>query len=97
MLASSLSLDVVPRLCRLRIVRCWPLEQNFVVLATYSSKPNTSVIPMRERPTVHWEWRDDESSVYTSYESARSDAGRWSTVLSGSAGPVHVLEDPSEG
>jgi hypothetical protein len=24
-------------------------------------------------------------------------AGRWSIVLSGSAGPVHVLEDPSEG
>jgi hypothetical protein len=35
--------------------------------------------------------------VYTSDESIRSGAGRWSTVLSGSAGPVLVLEDPSEG
>ena len=26
-----------------------------------------------------------------------NDVGRWSTVLSGSAGPVDVLENPSEG
>jgi hypothetical protein len=35
--------------------------------------------------------------MYTSSESARSDTRRWSTVLSGSAGPVLVLEDLSEG
>jgi hypothetical protein len=29
--------------------------------------------------------------------SRMNDAGKWSTVLSGSAGPVHVLENPSEG
>jgi hypothetical protein len=29
LLASSLSLDVVPRLCRLRTVRYWPLDQDF--------------------------------------------------------------------
>ena len=45
---------------------------------------------------MHWEWRDGESSVYTSCESTRSGIGRWSTMLSGSARPVHVLEDLSE-
>ena len=73
------------------------MDQDIVLLATYSGKTNASAIPMHERPTTHWEWRDGESSVYTSCESARSGAGRWSTVLLGSAGPVHVLEDPSEG
>jgi hypothetical protein len=29
--------------------------------------------------------------------SRMNDAGRWSTVLSGDAGPILVLEDPSEG
>jgi hypothetical protein len=47
---------------------------------------------------VHWECGDGESSVYPSYESAKSnDVGRWSTVLSDSVGPVLMLEDPSEG
>ena len=35
--------------------------------------------------------------MYTSGESTRSGAGRWSTVLSGSVGPIHILEDTSEG
>ena len=73
------------------------MSRDLVVLGTYSGKPNTSAIPLCERPTTHWEWRDGESSVYTSCESARSSAGRWSTMLLGSAGPIHVLEDPSEG
>jgi hypothetical protein len=28
--------------------------------------------------------------------SLTNDAGRWSTMLSGSVGPVLILEDPSE-
>jgi len=91
-LRQELSLDVVPRLCRLRTVRCRiACVRDFVVLATYSSKPNTLAIPLYETPIMHWEWRDGESSVYTSCESTRS------TVLSGSTGPISVLEDPSEG
>ena len=35
--------------------------------------------------------------MYTSYETAKSGVGRWSTVLLSSTGPIHVLEDPSEG
>jgi hypothetical protein len=58
-----------------------PYGRDLVVLATYSCKPNTSAIPLCGRPTAHWEWRDGKSSVYTSCESARSGAGRWSTVL----------------
>jgi hypothetical protein len=73
------------------------IVRDLAVLATYSGKPNTSAIPLCERPSTHWEWRDGESSVYTSCESTRSGTRRWSTVLSGSAGPVHVLEDLSEG
>ena len=73
------------------------MVESLLVLATYFGKPNTSVIPLGERTTTHWEWRDGESSVYTSYECARSGAGRWSTMLSGSTGPIHVLEDLSEG
>jgi hypothetical protein len=38
-------------------------------LATYSGKPDTSTIPLWERTTAHWEWRDSESSVYPPYES----------------------------
>ena len=86
-LALSLSLDVVPRLCRWRTIRCWPLNQDFVVLATYSGKPNTSAIPLCGRPTMHWEWRDGESSMYTSYKTTRSGTGGWSTMLSGGANP----------
>jgi hypothetical protein len=67
------------------------------ILATYSSKPNTLIIPLCERPTTHWEWKDGESSVYLSCESTRSGAGRWSIVLLGSVGSVHILEDLSEG
>ena len=73
------------------------MSQDLVVLATYSGKPNTPAIPLCERPTAHWEWSDGESSMYTSYGSTSSGAGRWSTMLSGSGGPAHVLEDPSEG
>ena len=43
--------------------------RDLIVLATYSSKPNTLVIPLWERTTAHWEWRDGKSSVYTSCES----------------------------
>jgi len=56
LLASSLSLDVVPRLCRLRTVHCWPLDQDFVVPTTYSGKPNILAIPSCEKTTAHWEW-----------------------------------------
>jgi hypothetical protein len=58
-----------------------PCGRDLVVLATYSSKSNTSVISLWERTITHWEWRNGESSVYTSCESTRSGAGRWSTVL----------------
>jgi hypothetical protein len=71
--------------------------QDFAVLATYSSKPNTLAIPLCKMTTAHWECGDGESSVYPSCESTRSGAGRWCTVLSGSTGPVHILEDLSEG
>jgi hypothetical protein len=36
-------------------------------LATYSGKPDTSSILLWERTTVHWEWRDGESSMYPPY------------------------------
>jgi hypothetical protein len=71
--------------------------QDFAVLATYSSKPNTLAIPLCKMTTAHWECGDGESSVYPSCESTRSGVGRWCTVLSGSTGPVHILEDLSEG
>jgi hypothetical protein len=62
-------------------------------LATCSGKPKTSVIPSCERLTAHWEWRDGESSVYP-----RGHGLDWRcTILSGGAGPGHILEDPSEG
>jgi hypothetical protein len=62
-------------------------------LIAYSGKPKTSANLSRERLTTHWEWRDGESSVYP-----RGQGLDWrSTVLSGGAGPGHVLEDPSEG
>jgi hypothetical protein len=71
--------------------------ETLLVLATYFGKPNTLAIPLCEITTAHWECGDGESSVYPSCESTRSGAGRRCTVLSGSAGPVHILEDPSEG
>jgi hypothetical protein len=47
---------------------------------------------------VHWEWRDGESSVYTSgVIHQESGTGRWSIILSGGAGPVHALEDLVQG
>ena len=53
----ELSLDIVPRLCRLRTVRCRLVcVRDFVVLTTYSGKPDTSAIPLCEKTTVHWEW-----------------------------------------
>jgi hypothetical protein len=62
-------------------------------LATCSGKPKTSVIISCEWPIAHWEWRDGESSVYP-----RGQGQEWRcTVLSGGAGPGHVLEDPGEG
>jgi hypothetical protein len=62
-------------------------------LIVFSGKPKTPTILSRERPTAHWEWRDGESSVYP-----RGQVLDWRcTVLSGGAGPGHVLEDPSEG
>jgi hypothetical protein len=62
-------------------------------LATYSGKPKTSIILSCEQPTMHWEWRDGKSSVYP-----RGQGLDWRrTVLSGGAGPGHVLEDLSEG
>jgi hypothetical protein len=71
--------------------------KTLLVLAIYSGKPNTLAISLWEMTTAHWECGDGESSVYPYCESTRSGAGRWCTVLSGSAGPVHILEDPSEG
>jgi hypothetical protein len=71
--------------------------ETLLVLITYFDNPNTLAIPLCETTTVHWECGDSESSVYPSYESTRSGVGRWCTVLSGSAGPIHILEDPSEG
>jgi hypothetical protein len=62
-------------------------------LATCSSKPKTSVILSCERPTTHWEWRDGESNVYPHGQGL--DWRR--NVLSGGAGPGHILEDPGEG
>jgi hypothetical protein len=84
----------VLRLCRLRTV---PLEACLcfknLQLTICSSKPETSVMPSCERSTMHWEWRDDESSVYP-----RSQGLDWRCiVLSGGAGPGHILEDPGEG
>ena len=33
------------------------LKSRFLqILATYSSKPNTSAIPLCEKTTVHWAW-----------------------------------------
>jgi hypothetical protein len=55
-----------------------------VILATYSGKPDIPAIPLWERTTAHWEWRDSESSVYPPYWNG---VGRWSTVLSGGANP----------
>ena len=68
------------------------------VLATYSDKPNISAIPLCEKTTAHWAWEMVRvACTHPMNPSQMNDAGRWSTVLSGSAGPVHVLEDPSEG
>jgi hypothetical protein len=53
----------------------------------------TGQMPSCERLTAHWEWRDGESSVYP-----HSQGLDWRcTMLSGGAGPGHVLEDPGEG
>jgi hypothetical protein len=41
-------------------------------LTTYSGKPNTLVIPLWECTTMHWEWRDGKSSVYTRSPSHRA-------------------------
>jgi hypothetical protein len=71
--------------------------ETLLVLATYSGNPNSLAIPLCETTIAHYECGDGESSIYPSYESTRSGAGRWCTVHSGSAGPVHILEDPSEG
>jgi hypothetical protein len=60
-----------------------------LVLAMYPCWVSlTSAIPLRERLTSHWEWRDDESSVYPR---ARIGLGSRSTVLSGGDGHVLVL------
>jgi hypothetical protein len=74
-------------------------SRTFVVLATYFGKPEISAIPTWERTIAHWEWKDGGSSVYPPYWSnCHGDGvGRWSTVLSGGARPVPVLEDLSEG
>jgi hypothetical protein len=62
-------------------------------LATCFGKPKISVILSCERSTTHWEWRDDESSVYP-----HGQGLDWRcTVLSGGTRPGHALEDPSEG
>ena len=77
MLLFGLSLDVVPRLCRLRTVRCRLVcVQDLTVLATYSSKPDILAIPLCEKTTAHWECGDGESSVYTSYESITDERRR---------------------
>jgi hypothetical protein len=47
----------------------------------------------RERPPAYWEWRDGESSVYPRSQGMDFKC----TMLSGGAGPGHVLEDPSDG
>jgi hypothetical protein len=39
--------------------------ETLLVLATYSTKPNTLAIPLCEMITTHWEWRDGESIMYT--------------------------------
>ena len=58
--------------------------RDLAVLATYSSKPDTSAIPLWEKTTAHQECGDGESSVYTSCVTTRSGTRRWSTGLSGS-------------
>ena len=52
-LCQEWSLDIVPHLCRFRTIHCWPLDQEFVVLAIYSSKLDTLAIPLREKTTAH--------------------------------------------
>ena len=32
------------------------MSRDFVVLATYSGKPDTLAIPLYEKTTAHWEW-----------------------------------------
>jgi hypothetical protein len=62
-------------------------------LSTCSGKPKTSVILSCEWLIAHWEWRDGERTVYP-----HGQGLNWRcTVLSGGAGPSHVLEDPGEG
>ena len=85
MLASSLSLDAVPRLCRLRTVHCWPLDQDF---CKYWPHTLVSLIPW----LFHYAKRLPrtgsgrcEISMYPSYGSIRDGARRWNTVFSGSA------------
>jgi hypothetical protein len=59
-----------------------------LVLAMYPCRVSlTSTSPLRERLTLHLEWRDGESSVYP-----RGQGPDWrSTVLSGGDGHVLVL------
>jgi hypothetical protein len=39
--------------------------RDFIVLATYSGKPNTLAIPLCEMTIAHWECGDGESIVHT--------------------------------
>jgi len=56
-LRQELSLDVVPHLCQLRTIPLLTYRvRDFVVLATYSGKPDTLAIPLCEKTTAHWEW-----------------------------------------
>jgi hypothetical protein len=62
-------------------------------LDTCSGKTKTLVIPTCEQSTAHWEWRDDENSVYS-----HGQGLDWRcTILLGGTGPSHVLEDLGEG
>jgi hypothetical protein len=59
------SLNVVFPSCQLRTVRC-----RSACVSRLCNKPHALgklkmlVIPLRERLTSHWEWRDGRSSVY---------------------------------
>ena len=62
------------------------MSRDFVVLATYSGKPEHLVYLIMRIDNAHREWKDGGSSVYTPIKiTVRDEAGRWSTVLPGGA------------
>ena len=63
-----------------------PCGRDFAVLATYFGKPNTLAIPLYENKTMHWAWEMVRvACTHPMNPSWMNNAGRWSTMLLGSA------------